>query len=276
MSSDSPEKSQSNKLLETLVRVLVPLVRLMIAKGVTFQTASELLKRVYVRAAQEHFVKDDASTGTKLSLLTGLNRKEIRRLTTEAAAEKHPADMISYAMAVHTCWRSDRRWRDRDGKPKILPRHTTGREGTFDDLVRSITTDHRPSAVLEELVRLGHVTEDDAGRVKLNNPEFLLLREFSDRVVLLGDNLEDHANAAVCNVLESNAPFLERSLFADEMSRESAEAIALMAREQWKRVHDEVFDRALRAVDDDAAEARTTDTRIRVGMYFYSESKDKK
>jgi hypothetical protein len=276
MNSDTPEDGKSNKLLDTLVRVLVPLVRLMIAKGVTFQTASELLKRVYVKAAQDHFVKDDATTGTKLSLLTGLNRKEIRRLTTAAAAEKHPADMISYAMAVHTSWRSDRRWRDRDGKPKPLPRHTSGRQGSFDDLVRSITTDHRPSAVLEELVRLGHVVEDDAGRVLLTNPEFLSLREFSDRLVLLGDNLEDHANAAVINVLETEPRFLERSVFSDEMSRESAEALALVAREQWKRVHDEVFDRAVRAEKEDVVEARTTDTRIRVGMYFYSESKDKK
>ncbi len=276
MNSDTTEKSQSNKLLDTLVRVLVPLVRLMIAKGVTFQTASELLKRIYVKAALDHFVKDDATTGTKLSLLTGLNRKEIRRLTTEAAAEKKPGDMISYAMAVHTAWRSGRRWRDRDGNPKMLPRHTSGRKGTFDDLVRSVTTDHRPSAILEELVRLGHVVEDDAGRVGLTNPEFLSLREFSDRLVLLGDNLEDHASAAVLNVLAPEPFFLERSVFSDELSHESAEALAQIATEQWKRVHDVMFDRSVRAEKEDISEARTTDTRIRVGMYFYSESKDKK
>ena len=276
MSSVSPENSQSNKLLDTLVRVLVPLVRLMIAKGVTFQTASELLKRVYVKAAQEHFVNDDAPTGTRLSLLTGLNRKEIRRLTTEASQEKHPADMISYATAAHTLWRSGRRWRNADGKPKKLPRHTTGRQSSFDDLVRSITTDHRPSAVLEELMRLGHVVEDDEGRVSLTNPEFISLQDFSDRVVLLGDNLEDHANAAVLNVLESEPRFLERALFSDELSSESADALALMAREHWKRVQLDMVDSAVRAEKNDAAVGRTTDTRIRVGMYFYSESKDKK
>ena len=276
MTGNTAENSQSNKLLDTLVRVLVPLVRLMIAKGVTFQMAGELLKRVYVKAAQEHFVEDDATTGTRLSLLTGLNRKEIRRLTTEAAAEKHPSNMISYAMAAHTLWRTGRRWRNGDGKPKALPRHAVGRKSSFDDLVKSITTYHRPSAVLEELVRLGHVEEDDAGNVRLTNPEFLSLRDFSDRLVLLGDNLEDHANAAVLNVLEPEPRFLERSVFSDEMSLESAEALSLVAREQWKRVHDEVFDRAVRAEKDDATKGRTTDTRIRVGMYFYSESKDKK
>ncbi|MEQ1515534.1 MAG: DUF6502 family protein [Usitatibacteraceae bacterium] len=275
MTSESTEKSQSNKLLDTLVRVLVPLVRLMIAKGVTFQMASEVLKRVYVKTAQEHFADDDATTGTRLSLLTGLNRKEIRRLTSDET-EKQPAEMISYAMATHTTWRTARRWRDRDGRPKSLPRHTVGRQSSFDDLVRSITTDHRPSAVLEELVRLGHVTEDEDGNVRLTDPEFMSLRNFSDRLVLLGDNLEDHANAAVLNVLEPEPRFLERSVFSDEMSRESAEALALVAREHWKRVHDEVFERSVRAEKEDVAAERTTDTRIRVGMYFYSESKDKK
>ena len=41
MNSTTPETGKSNKLLDTFVRVLVPLVRLMIAKGVTFQMASE-------------------------------------------------------------------------------------------------------------------------------------------------------------------------------------------------------------------------------------------
>ncbi|MCY7387802.1 MAG: hypothetical protein LH481_07025, partial [Burkholderiales bacterium] len=68
MNSAATEDGQSNKLLDTLVRVLVPLVRLMIAKGVTFQMASEVLKRAYVRSANEHFVEKDAASGTKLSL----------------------------------------------------------------------------------------------------------------------------------------------------------------------------------------------------------------
>ena len=80
--SDSPKPAAntSERVLETAARILAPLVRLLIAKGVTFQMASEVLKQVYVRVAQKQFADDDEATGTKLSLLTGLNRKEIRRL----------------------------------------------------------------------------------------------------------------------------------------------------------------------------------------------------
>ena len=168
----SSTDKQTRALLDALARVLAPLVRLLIARGVTFQMASELLKRVYVQAAQRHFSADDAATGTRLSLLPGLNRKEIRRLTSDAADDKRPEDMTSFASAAHDLWCSGRRWRDRDGNPKPLPRHTSGRQASFDDLVRAITLDHRPSAVLAELLRLGYATEDGDGKLRPNRKPF--------------------------------------------------------------------------------------------------------
>ena len=76
-----PEDGSSNRVLEALARVLMPLVRLLIARGITYQATAEVLKRVYVLAARKHFSAGGEATGTRMSLLTGLNRKEIRRLT---------------------------------------------------------------------------------------------------------------------------------------------------------------------------------------------------
>lgn len=268
---DTPENQVTRQLLDTVARVLAPIVRLLVARGISFQVTSELLKRVYVDTARRHFADDDA-TGTRLSLLTGLNRKEIRRLT-ESAGEKRPEDMASFASATHAVWRSVRRWRDRDGNPKPLPRRTTGRQASFDDLVRSITLDHRPAAVLEELTRLGYATEDANGMVHLNTRAFLSQRSFSDRLLPLGENLEDHANAAVANVLASTPSFLERSVFSDEMSATSVTALATHAQAQWQRVHDETIKKAIAAEKSDADAGREGDMRIRVGMYFYAEKK---
>ena len=109
--SDSPKPAAntSERVLETAARILAPLVRLLIAKGVTFQMASEVLKQVYVRVAQKQFADDDEATGTKLSLLTGLNRKEIRRLTSEELLESRVIPESSFAGAVHAVWRTQRR-----------------------------------------------------------------------------------------------------------------------------------------------------------------------
>lgn len=269
-----PRNSQHHrKLLDTIARVLAPIVRLLIERGVSFQVTSELLKRVYVDAARRHFAGDDA-TGTRLSLLTGLNRKEIRRLTSEAAAEKRPEDIASFASATHAVWTSVRRWRDRDGNPKPLVRRGGGRQASFDDLVRSITLDHRPAAVLAELTRLGYASEDADGFVHLNRGAFLSQRSFGDRLLPLGENLEDHANAAVSNVLAPQPRFLERSVFSDELSAGSVALLAKQAEAQWRRVHDETIARAIAAEKADADAGRAGDMRIRVGMYFYAERKD--
>src|SRR5438552_3265269 len=77
-------QTRQSAVLRALARVLRPLARLLIAGGVPIQAASESLKRAYVEAAHRHF-GDEAATDSRLSLLTGINRKEVRRLTTPVA-----------------------------------------------------------------------------------------------------------------------------------------------------------------------------------------------
>jgi hypothetical protein len=270
----NPKSNTSERVLETAARILAPLVRLLIAKGVTFQMASEVLKQVYVRVAQKQFVDEDEATGTKLSLLTGLNRKEIRRLTS-VDVEKRGAPMSSYASAVHAVWRTQRRWRDKDGRPKVLPRRTSNNTLSFDDLVRSITSDHRPSAVFEELVRLDYIDIDEAENIRLKAGAFAATPDAADRLLRITENLEDHISAAVVNVLEPEPVFLERFIYSDELSEESAETLHQRAREHWQRVHNDTMEQAIAAEERDVEHGNDRKTRIRVGMYFYSETQDK-
>ncbi len=269
MNSSSPENGPSNKLLDTLVRVLAPLVRLMIAKGVTFQMASEVLKRAYVRSANEHFVDEDAASGTRLSLLTGLNRKEIRRLTSDEPGKERPP-MASYATAVAAQWRTNRRWQDRAGKPKVLPRRTTNSTLSFDDLVRSVTTDHRPAAVFDELTRLGFI-ETDGEKVRLVTASFFTSTDQEDRLARASENIEDHMAAAVTNIIEPTSRFLEQSVYSDELSDASAAKLHTLIREEWEQTFNTVLEKAIELETDDAKQSRVAKTRMRVGMYFYSE-----
>ena len=73
--------------------------------------------------------------------------------------------------------------------------------------LRSVTQDHRPGAVFDELLRLGFIREDGRARsIALTVPSFQ--QSFADRVLPLAENLEDHATAAVTNVLSEAPPFL--------------------------------------------------------------------
>ncbi len=272
----NPTSKATEKLLNTAARILAPLVRLMITRGVTFQMASELLKRVYVRAAQKHFVGDDQATGTQLSLLTGLNRKEIRRLTANEANEKQPVPMVSYASAVYEEWRTTQLWLDERNVPKPLPLRAASEQLSFDGLVRSVTTDHRPAAILEELIRLGFVGIDSEDRVILQpHPFFLAAEDFEDRLLSLGESTGDHLNAAVMNAIaEKPNTFLDRYTFSDELSEKSAALLHARTRDHWQRIQEDTVKHAIAAEAADIECGAKTKTRIKVGMYFYSENQD--
>jgi hypothetical protein len=263
-------------VLEAVARVLMPLVRLLIARGVTFQAAEEMLKRVYVLAARSHLKPGEEATGTRLSLLTGLNRKEIRRLTEGETKPVELEGITSHAAAIHAVWTSLRRFRDRNGMPRVLPRYSRDRQPSFDELVRHITTDHRPAALLEELTRLQLVDVDAEGNVTLRANPFLSRASFSDRLGPLAENLEDHAAAAVTNVLAAEPPFLERSVFSDELSEESAAGLQELVRRRWREIHDEVIAAAIACEKQDREGGKPGNSRIRMGMYFYSQTKDEK
>lgn len=264
---DSDSQTRQSAALKALARVLRPVARLLIASGIPFQAAGESLKRAYVEAARRHF-GEQAGTDSRLSLLTGINRKEVRRLTTPVADEWGPESVTSFASAVFTAWTLREEWRGPDGQPRALPKRG---DGSFDALVKSVTRDLRPASVLAELERLGYAKAGEDDTVRLVGDAFLSQREFADRLGPLAENLQDHADAAVANVLSDSPPFLERTLFADELSEESARQLQEEARAQWKRVHDELIVRADALEAEDRARGRAAVTRIRVGVYVYAE-----
>jgi hypothetical protein len=265
--AESHSRTRQSAILRALAHVLRPIARLLIAGGVPYQAASQSLKRAYVEAAHRDFA-DQAGTDSRLSLLTGIHRKEVRRLGQPVADEWGPESVTSFASAVHAAWTLRAEWRGADGLPRALAKRGPR---SFDMLVKDITRDVRPSSVLAELVRLGYAEPGPADTVMLVGDAFLSQREFADRLGPLAENLEDHAHAAVANVLGQTPPFLERSLFADEISEQSARILHEEARAHWKRMHDELIARADKLEADDRAQGRAPVMRIRIGVYVYSE-----
>jgi hypothetical protein len=87
---------------QALARVLMPLVRLLIARGITYQATAEVLQRVYVLAARKR--QSRRGGDRHAPFLTGLNRKEIKRLTD---GEPSRWRWRHVAAAAHTVWTSN-------------------------------------------------------------------------------------------------------------------------------------------------------------------------
>ena len=143
-------------LAEAVRRLMRPLVRILLRNGYAYGTLAEQLRKVYVDVAFNEFPPEGKKqTVSRVSALTGLTRKEVKRLlesdTVDAGAGQ---DRYNRAVRVVSGWVNDRRFHDASGKPAILP--LEGARKSFALLVREYSGDIPTKAMLAMLEEAGH------------------------------------------------------------------------------------------------------------------------
>ena len=74
-----------NTFKTALNAILRPLVRHLIGRGWTYPALNALLKEAYVAEAESYDDTPEEVTHSRISLLTGIHRKDIKRLREDAA-----------------------------------------------------------------------------------------------------------------------------------------------------------------------------------------------
>ena len=214
-----------------LNRVLRPLVRLAIKCGVTFPAFVDLLRQLYVNVAEHEFaLPDKQQTDSRVSLLTGVHRKEVSRLRGAGAPVRTVPESVSRTSAIVARWLADPSFVDANGMPLPLPRTGEAGEVSFVSLVESVTRDLRPRAVLDDWLDRGLVEIDDRDRIVLMEAAMVPRGDGEVRLYYLARNLQDHAAAAVANVLADDPPFIERAVHYDGLSEELARSLEAYSR----------------------------------------------
>lgn len=269
--------TQTTLVLDRVLRVMRPLVRLLVRHGVTYPALAAALKRVFLDAARSELgARGMAGTDSALTLLSGVHRRDVRELTRSAAAgavaDPEKMGLVSEVVAR---WLSDPAFTGRGGKPRRLQRGSADASDSFDALVAGLSRDVRPRAVLDELLRLGVVQETETG-LQLAGPGFAPQQGFEELSWLFAQNLHDHAAAAAAN-LQGERNFLEQSVFVDEITEASAAQLQRVSIQAWQHAFKQVMGEAQQRFDADAADATPTqrDHRARFGVYFYSERENK-
>jgi hypothetical protein len=267
--------TQPTIVLDRVLRVMQPLVRLLLRNGVTYPAFAAALKRVFLDAASaELAARNMAQTDSALTLLSGVHRRDVRQLKRGAPTAGAPA-ALGLSGEVVARWMSEPEFVDSDGQPRPLRRGTDAPDaGSFDALVAGVSRDVRPRAVLDDLLRLG-VAHEDESEIRLEGSGFAPRRGFEEMSWLFADNLRDHAAAAAAN-LEGENNFLEQSVFVDQISAESAARLQQVSVQAWKQAFQRVMREARQRFDGDAAGTPVPQRshRARFGVYFYSGRED--
>ncbi len=269
---DLMNQSFADKLSVAVSVLIRPLIRLFLQHGVTYPQFIKLVRSVYVDVADREFrIPGKSQTDSRVTLLTGIHRRYVKALREEVREELVIPPNASIGGQLIGTWLSDERFLDHDQHPLRLPRTAEGGGVSFDDLVRAVTTDLRPRAILDELVRLGLVQVDAAGDVRLVREAFVPSTGVDEKLYFFGRNLHDHIAAGAHNVSGHEPRFLERSAYNSELTKDSVSELAAYAEQQAMQALQNVHRRAVALRERDRGKPDATQ-RVNFGAYFYADA----
>ena len=264
----------SSSLISAVRYLLRPLVKLLLMHSITYPFLSNLLKSIYVEVATEEFLlQGKPQTDSRISLLSGVHRKDVKNLRPDGVHEQTIPPSVSLSTKLVKLWTSDPQRLDETGRHRPLPKlMSEGGGASFEGMVISVSKDIRSRVILDEWLRSGIAKIDAEGRVCLNTEAFFKESDFDEKAYYIGQNLHDHLCAASLNLQGCQPPLLESSIRCNKLTPESIAELDALAKRLGMQMLDTVNKRAveLEARDADKPDAQQ---RMNFGIYFFSAKK---
>ena len=265
-----------NAIYAAILRILRPLIRLLLRHGVPFGTFSDLAKRVYVEVALEEFgIPGRKQTHSRVSVLTGLSRKEVLRVTRlERPDDAETADRYNRAARVIGGWVRDERFHDGSGNPATLP--VEGEGADFSGLVKEYSGDVPHRAILDELLRVGAAERRDDGKVRLLARAYIPVAGDEEKLEILGTDAACLIETIDHNLrAEPGEAFFQRKTMYDNLPDEAVEELRKELAMRAEKFLEQA-DRKLAERDRDANPKSTGTGRRRAGIgIFWFENEGK-
>ena len=273
MNQNGYNKTQA-ALVKAAILLCTPLVRLLIEKGITFPQFRELMKELYVEVADQHFALDDKKpSDSRIFVLTGIHRKDIKRIRLQGKQEDQQiSSSASLSGELVARWSSMPEYLDDKGKPRPLQKSGNDIDAGFEQLVSSVNKDVRPRVILDEWLRLNIVRLKD-DYVVLNRSAFVTNKEFKEMAYYLGHNVHDHVASCVSNILSEEEPMLERSVYYASLTENSVNKLNDIASKKGDDLLQHLNKQAIKLYDADKHKDDAK-YRIRLGVYWYQTQLD--
>ncbi len=245
-------EDQQNKLLKTAIKhLLKPLMRFLIQKQLTLPTLMELVKSAYVEVAEKDFaLEGKAPTDSRINLLTGVHRKDVKRLR-DLEEQHKPSERLSISSLMLASWMSEAPFANK-GQPLALPKSG---DSSFESLANWLEMDW--------------ISEDDEGLLTLNLDTLQENQLSEDQLFFFAENLADHMAASTHNLNNPHKMF-ERAVFYNALSKESVLILKKSAKQQSMAVLKDLNKQALTMQKQDK-ESAEPHYRFRLGSYFYTD-----
>lgn len=256
------------------------MVHLMLSHQITWPFLGNLLKSLFVEVAERDFRVDGKTpSDSRIHLLTGIHRKDVKRLREEQTDHRStevPGN-ISLGARLIAYWTGSSDFLDASGTPRPLPLRGSPGEPGFEELVEQVCRkDIRPRVILDEWLRLDLAHMDAQNRVVLNTGAFTPDRGFDEKAFFFGKNLHDHVSAGAHNLMGQKPAHFDRSVYYDCLSAESVAELSELARDLGMQALRSMNRRALTLQERDLQRSDTStlgaraDYRMNFGIFHYN------
>ena len=261
------EISIKNTVRSSCRALLRPIASVVLKCGMTWREFSELSKSVFVSVASDEFgIRGRPTNVSRMSILTGISRKEVKRQRDLLAAPATAvAPKTTDATRLLSGWHQDPDYVGDDGQP--LPLEPAGETPSFQSLFGTYGGDTPEQTLLRELLKAGSVEKDDQNRYVAKRRYHMPVEMDAGSIRFFGTNLFDHANTLCNNVTgDANNRRLEGFAVDDQIDPDAVE--------EFRAYLDERGQQFLEEIDDwlsqhrlDPNESESTPVRLGLGVY---------
>jgi hypothetical protein len=259
-------------LIRAIAEAARPLVKRLLVQGVPFGWVERRLRALFVEvAAAEFAIPGRRATDSRLTLLTGINRKEVRRLRSERVqAGPRGTFSLNHMTSLVSRWTTNSVTVDDAGHPRPIP-YRAARGPSFTKLARQVTRDLAPGILLEQLVASGAAEVVEGDLVVLRGPAFVPKTGSPQHLEILAEDPAELIETILRNTVDGvRERLLQRKVYYDNLGADAAARIRAEMRREGERFLVRV-ERLLMKYDRDRNPRAPGGARhyAGVGVYFF-------
>lgn len=262
------------RVLDAFLLVMRPVVRILLRYGIGYHEFAETAKTAFVDIASSDFgIRGRPTNISRIAVMTGLTRKEVKRLRDKIAAGDASISVKTtpFTQVLHH-WYAQPEFIDESGGPK--PLEFLGKEGSFTDLVKRFGGDIPAGAMRTEMKRVGAIREDDGGRLAIVNRSFSTDSDDEALVTMLVHGVY----TMLTNVAHNSDPLRKEATWANRIAHTTA--LRSPDTKQLRRItKDRIVDFA-ESIDDvfvayeslqDEGNDPESSSAVAVGIFYFEE-----
>ena len=269
------QEEQQKKVLDAFQLVLRPIVKILLRYGIGYNAFAETVKTAFVDVGSTEFgIRGRPTNISRVAVMTGLTRKEVRRLRTKIEGGTDTLSVRTTPITeIVTRWHSENEYLDSNGHPSVLP--FTGETRSFSTLVKDFGGDVPPGAMRTELKRMDLVEEVEDGRLRVKSRTIVPSDNTDNLLTCLIHGVYPLLSTTVRNTMpdkvrgEGVAQFTTYSQFIGDDDKARLRRISYDRLSEFAVSFDDLFT-TFESSNHETAEADDHSV-VSVGLYYFEE-----